>query len=114
MNCAMCPTWVGGGMILHAVIGVLLVIPLSKQFPRRVRISSRSSNGTAILEKSVSDRDTLEDVSQSPQSPFKRCRKLLILNGEMLERSIRHAWKAKRASNTERLRSALRHTRSAA
>jgi hypothetical protein len=41
----------------------------------------------------VSDRGTLEDVSQSPRSSFKRCCKLLILNGEMLERSIRHAWK---------------------
>jgi hypothetical protein len=40
-------------------------------------------------------------------------RKLLILNGEMLERSIRHAWKAKRASNTEPLRSAPTYTRSA-
>ena len=80
---------------------------------RRVRISSRSSNGTAILEKSVSDCGTLEDVSQSPQSSFKRCRKLLILNGEMLERSIRHAWKAKRASDTEPRRIVSTHTRSA-
>ena len=30
-------------------------------------------------------------------------RKSLILNGEMLERSIRHAWKAKRASDIKRL-----------
>ena len=70
--------------------------------------------GTAILEKPVSDRSTLGDVSQSPQSSFKRICKLLILNGEMLERSIRHAWKTKRASNTEPLQRALTHTRSAA
>ena len=75
--------------------------PISKQFPtfQFLRIEARphfieGSNGAAILEKPVSDRGTLEDVSQSPQSSFKRCRKLLILNGEMLEWSIRHAWKA--------------------
>jgi hypothetical protein len=32
---------------------------------------------------------------------FRTARKLLILNGEMLERSIRHAWKAIRATLTE-------------
>ena len=38
---------------------------------------------------------------------------MLILNGEMLERSIRHAWKAKRATDSEPLLSASTHTRSA-
>ena len=47
-----------------------------------------------MLEKPVSDRGRLGDVSQSPQLSFKRYCKSLILNGEMLERSIRHAWKA--------------------
>ena len=28
MNCAMCPSWMVGGMFLGAVIGVLLVILL--------------------------------------------------------------------------------------
>jgi hypothetical protein len=44
--------------------------------------------------KAVSDRDTLEDLSQSPRSPFKHDRKLLILNGEMSEWLKEHAWKA--------------------
>ena len=48
-----------------------------------------------------SDRGTLGDVSQSPQSSFKRCCKLLILNGEMLERSIRHAWKLTPATRAD-------------
>jgi len=66
----------------------------------------------AILEVPVSDRDTLEDLSQSPKSPFKHDRKSLILNGEMSEWSIEHAWKAKRASDAEPLCSVLTHTRS--
>jgi hypothetical protein len=49
-----------------------------------------------ILGRPVSDRARLGDVSQSPQPSFKRPCKLLILNGEMLERSIGHAWKAAR------------------
>jgi hypothetical protein len=32
---------------------------------------------------------------------FPTARKLLILNGEMLERSIRHAWKANPATLSE-------------
>ena len=28
MNCAMCPSWMGGGTVLSAVIGVFLVILL--------------------------------------------------------------------------------------
>jgi hypothetical protein len=52
-----------------------------------------SSNGAAILEKPVSDRATLEDLSQSlPYGSGCGC-KLLILNGEMSEWSIEHAWK---------------------
>jgi NAD(P)-dependent dehydrogenase (short-subunit alcohol dehydrogenase family) len=46
------------------------------------------------LEKPVSDLGTLEDLSQSAESAIWGDRKSLILNGEMLERSIRHAWKA--------------------
>jgi protein kinase-like protein len=53
----------------------------------------RGGNGAAILEKPVSDRGTLEDLSQSRIYRSTCGRKLLILNGEMLERSIRHAWK---------------------
>ena len=40
-------------------------------------------------------------------------RKSLILNGEMSEWSIEHAWKAKRATDTEALRGTSTHTRSA-
>jgi hypothetical protein len=54
-----------------------------------------------------------EDLSQSQGSGLAGDRKLLILNREMLERSIRHAWKAKRASDTDSLRRASTHTRSA-
>ena len=28
MNCAMCPSWMGGGMVLGGVVGVLLVVLL--------------------------------------------------------------------------------------
>jgi hypothetical protein len=35
----------------------------------------------------------MEDLSQSRPDRSTGGRKLLILNGEMLERSIRHAWK---------------------
>jgi len=67
----------------------------------------------AILEVPVSDRDTLEDLSQSPKSPFKHDRKSLILNGEMSEWSIEHAWKATLSSDTEPLRNTLTHSPSA-
>ena len=59
---------------------------------------------TAILEKPVSDRGTLEDLSQLPESSSGD-RKLLILNGEMPEWSIRHAWKAMSWSDVETYRS---------
>jgi hypothetical protein len=49
----------------------------------------------------VSDRRTLGDLSQFCDNAFATARKPLILNGEMLERSIRHAWKAIRATLTE-------------
>ena len=62
------------------------------------RFHRASSNSAAILEKPVSDRDTVEDLSQSGKSSSLRAGKLLILNGEMSEWSIEHAWKAKRAS----------------
>jgi hypothetical protein len=44
---------------------------------------------------------------------FQTARKSLILNGEMSEWSIEHAWKAKRVSNTVPRRSDSTHTRSA-
>jgi len=44
---------------------------------------------------------------------FQAARKSLILNGEMSEWSIEHAWKTKRASDAKSLRSASTHTRSA-
>ena len=65
----------------------------------------------AILEKPVSDRGTLEDLSQSPILPFKQDCKLLILNGEMSEWSKEHAWKAILARLTERHRNTLSHNR---
>jgi hypothetical protein len=43
---------------------------------------------------------------------FQAARKSLILNGEMSEWSIEHAWKAKRASDTKPLRRASTRTRS--
>jgi hypothetical protein len=49
----------------------------------------------------VSDRATLEDLSQSEDRGPTQDRKLLILNGEMSEWSIEHAWKAKRPTITE-------------
>jgi hypothetical protein len=58
----------------------------------------------AILETPASDRDTMEDLSQSAGSSGGRDRKLLILNGEMLERSNRHAWKAVRWSSVKTYR----------
>jgi hypothetical protein len=44
---------------------------------------------------------------------FKTARNLLILNGEMSEWSIEHAWKTKLASRTDALQRAATHTRSA-
>jgi hypothetical protein len=67
----------------------------------------------SILEKTVSDRRTLGDLSQSAILRPTLRRKLLIQNGEMSEWLKEHAWKAKRASDTEPLRSALTHKRSA-
>ena len=59
--------------------------------------SLNSADSTFVIAsytwKAVSDRDTLEDLSQSPRSPSNHDRKLLILNGEMSEWSIEHAWK---------------------
>ena len=56
--------------------------------------------GTAILEKPVSDRGHIGGrITIAAIVLHVRGCKLLILNGEMLEWSIGHAWKAKRASN---------------
>ena len=60
-----------------------------------------SSNSAAILEKPVSDRGTLEDLSQSGKLRLLRVGKLLILNGEMSEWSIEHARKTILASRIE-------------
>ena len=60
-----------------------------------------SAGDAPILETTESDRARLGDVSQSLHSPFNRCCKLLILNGEMSEWLKEHAWKAKRATLTE-------------
>jgi hypothetical protein len=48
----------------------------------------------------ISNRNDLKEGFAVKLS--RTARKLLILKGEMLERSIRHAWKAKRASSTRR------------
>jgi hypothetical protein len=68
---------------------------------RLVRFAERAFDAAAILEKPVSDPGALEVLSQSAEFATLGDRKSLILNGEMLERSIRHAWKAKRVSRTE-------------
>ena len=77
----------------------------SRRFAERVSFRRASIDGAAILEKPVSDLGTLEDLSQSAESAAFGDRKLLILNGEMLERSIRHAWKTMRWSHVETYRS---------
>jgi hypothetical protein len=52
-----------------------------------------------MLEKPVSDRATLGGLTQFPPHVLDRACKLLILNGEMAEWSMAHAWKAKRATD---------------
>ena len=47
----------------------------------------------AAILKWPRDVSLFEDLSQSPLEASRSGCKLLILNGEMLERSIRHAWK---------------------
>ncbi len=37
MNCAMCPAWMGGGMLLAGVIGVLVVVLLVVAIVRLTR-----------------------------------------------------------------------------
>ena len=37
MNCAMCPSWMGGGMVLATLIGALLVILLVVVIAKLVR-----------------------------------------------------------------------------
>ena len=73
-----------------------------------------TSEGAAILEKPVSDRSRLEDLSQSREITAARALQIVdSKDGEMLERSIRHAWKAKRASSIDPFQSVSTHTRSA-
>ena len=62
---------------------------------RNCRRSERASiaSAAAILEKPVSDRGTLEDLSQSRIYRSTCGRKLLTLNGEMSEWLKEHAWK---------------------
>ena len=55
-----------------------------------------------ILNEPISDRETLEDVSQSAGSRLARNRKSLSLNGEMSEWLKEHAWKTNPATLTER------------
>ena len=78
-----------------------------RRIDARRSLHRASSNAAAILEKPVSDRGTLEDLSQSRISSLRVC-KLLILNGEMSEWSIEHAWKAKPSSDTKQLQEAQR------
>ena len=58
-------------------------------------------------------RGLTQFVTQFANPAADGVRKLLILNGEMAERLKAHAWKAKRASDTDPLRSVSTHTRSA-
>jgi hypothetical protein len=37
MNCAMCPSWMGGGMVLGAVIGLLFVVLLVVVIAKLIR-----------------------------------------------------------------------------
>mgnify|MGYP003578716528 CR=1 FL=1 len=37
MNCAMCPAWMGGGMVLGALIGLLVVVLLVVVIVRLIR-----------------------------------------------------------------------------
>ena len=37
MNCAMCPAWMGGGMVLSAVIGLLVIVLLVVVIVKLVR-----------------------------------------------------------------------------
>ena len=85
--------------------GHALVSNRSSGLSTQLALRTPKSKGAAILEKPVSDRATLEDLSQSPRTPFKHGCKLLILNGEMAEWSMAHAWKAMRWSGPEPYRS---------
>src|SRR5262249_55564227 len=84
----------------------------SSEDGRASLIRRASIDGTAILEKPVSDLGTLEDLSQSAESATLSDRKLLILNVEMLERSIRHAWKSDRFARADAHRISPTHSRS--
>jgi hypothetical protein len=67
-------------------------------------------SGVHILEDAVSDRGTIEGLTQFRHSVPSRDRKVLILDGEMSEWLKEHAWKSKLASRTEPLESAPMHT----
>jgi hypothetical protein len=86
----------------------------TRRYPRRYAPSLPLNRPRGLYSRvPVGERGTLRDVSQSPRSrPVSDC-KYLILNGEMSEWFKEHAWKAKRASETEPLRRASTHTRSA-
>ena len=73
--------------------------------------SRRLSAAAAILEAPVSDRGGLEDVSQSRRSPLRSDCKLLILNGEMAEWSMAHAWKLIPAARADAHQKAPTHFR---
>jgi hypothetical protein len=64
-------------------------------------VCGRQQRARIYWQEPVSDRNTLEDLSQSAKSQLFRLRKLLILNGEMSEWSIEHAWKTNPATLTE-------------
>ena len=58
-----------------------------------------TSHARGYTGKPVTDRGTLEDLSQSAQLAPRSVRKLLILSGEMSEWLKEHAWKASRSTD---------------
>ena len=103
-----CPVWNGA---MPALKGFLeqtfrstFILPDAKP-GERLGFSSYFSQRKALTGKSGRVIATM----QMPAFVYRWC----FQSGEMSEWSIEHAWKAKRASDTEPLRSALTHTRSA-
>jgi hypothetical protein len=77
-------SFVGSGRSAARAVGAWF--RLSTSFSESASSFRRtSSNGAAILEKPVSDRGTLEDLSQSAESGSLSDRKLLILKAEISE-----------------------------
>jgi hypothetical protein len=66
----------------------------------------------AILDSPVSDRGTLQDLSQSAISGRSRGCKSLIPKGEMAEWSMAHAWKLMPVARADAHRNAPTHSRS--